>query len=442
MPRRARDLSGAGLWAAVFQLLSCLVLIFGIRAAEAEENLPELRTDQAGYHTPLAGEGFRAKILGREITIEPRDRRFVSAWDLGAAVYVPTPQNAAVLPIGSVYFWRHPELRHLFRAELSGVYNDIFFTRPLGSSADLEWVLTFNNYTVPVTQSELVEGRAVKSEELLWGYVRPGFGVGWRRQAPPGNDDNMIAVDLTLEPSFLFFDEGSKTAPNFVVPRNNFELRTHLQMRWDTLQHNVLELPHRGFAAGADLVYGHRTPWDNWGVNGSNAASAGRDYVSFTGYFLGAGGVPGIDSERHRLIGSVHGGVGSHLDRFSAPRVGGGIRPMGEEYGSTWRPILPGAVIYEFFPSHYLLAVAEYRWEPIFFSYLSFYGAAGWLDRLRMTNGETVRKDNYLGAVGARVTTGFFFKTRLQVAYNYNFSVVRDGRLGGNEITADISRSF
>ncbi len=132
-------------------------------------------------------------------------------------------------------------------------------------------------------------------------------------------------------------------------------------MRWDALERNLLELPHRGFAAGGDLIGGYRPDWQDWGVNGSNEAGDGRDYLSFSGYALAAGGVPGVASERHRLVGSLHGGAGRHLDRFTAPRIGGGPRPMGEEYGSTWRPVLPGAVIQEFYPDHYLVAVGEYR---------------------------------------------------------------------------------
>ena len=72
--------------------------------------------------------------------------------------------------------------------------------------------------------------------------------------------------------------------------------------------------------------------------------------VSASGYILGAGAVPGIDSDRHRLLGSLYGGIGSNLDGFSATRIGGGVLTMGEEHGSTWRPVLPGSSIQEYFP--------------------------------------------------------------------------------------------
>ncbi|HAM50707.1 MAG TPA: hypothetical protein DCP92_08465 [Nitrospiraceae bacterium] len=417
----------------------------GAAAAPQDEQLPLLlQPDSPEYRTPRAGDGFRTQVFGREITVQPTDRRSVSAWDFGLALDLPTPGGRALTPFGSIYLWRHPNDQTLFRADLVGVYDDVFFARSSPDLKSFEWVLTFDNYTLPFAQSELVDGEAVKTEELYWGYVRPGFGFGYRRQVSPGHQDNMAAVDLTIEPGFLYFDKGSKTADNFVVPDNSFELREHLQLRWDAFERNILSLPHEGFAAGADLIYGNRFDWQNWGTNGSQAASEGRDYFSFTGYLLAAGGVPGIQSDRDRLIGSLHGGVGYHLDRFSAPRVGGGVQPMGEEYGSTWRPILPGSVIQEFFPEHYLIAAGEYRRELFFFTYLSLNGSIGWLDRLTHTgNGiEISTKNDLFSSLGARVTTGFFFNTRMQLAYNYNFGVFRDGSYGGHEVLLHFSRDF
>ena len=194
--------------------------------------------------------------------------------------------------------------------------------------------------------------------------------------------------------------------------------------------------------AGADLVAGYRTDWQNWGMNGAMQAGSGRTYQSYTGYFLAAGGIPGIESDRHRLVGVVHGGTGHNLDRFSATRVGGGPNPMGEEYGSSVEPLLHGAVVQEFFPNHYLLLLAEYRFEPIFFSYIGVNASYGVLDRLRQTETGIVSKTDSFTALGTRLTTGFLFDTRLQLSYNYNFSVVRQGEYGGHEIIANISRAF
>lgn len=404
--------------------------------------LPWLPPAGTPYRTPRAGEGFRTRFFGHEITVQPQNRRSVSAWDLGAEINKPAPESSGVLPLGDLYFWRHPNDKYLLRADISGVENDIFYARSPRLLGPLEWVLTFTDSTIPFSQAELVDGKSLKAEELLWGYVRPGFGLGYRRQVSPGYQENMLALDLTFEPGFLFFAKGSKTADNFIVPHDTFELRTHLQLRWDAVERNLLELPHRGAAAGADLVYGCRPGWKNWGMNGSEDENGGRNYLLFTGYLLAAGGVPGVDSDRHRLIGSVHGGIGRHLDRFSSPRIGGGPLPLGEEYEFTSSPVLPGAAIEEFYPKHYLLAVGEYRWEPVFFTYLSLNTSVGWLDRLRSTETGTSRKDDTFSSVGARATSGFLFDTRLQLAYNYNFSVIRKGRFGGHEIVMYLSRNF
>jgi len=426
----------------LLQLLVCCLFMFPAisthaedvpEAASQKEQLPMQHQEVPNYRTPHAGEGFRTELFGREITVQPLTGRSVTALDLGVAVNVPGADNKAILPFGDLYLWRHPKDQSLFRADIALLYNDIFWAGSSSQLKSFEWVLTFNSYTIPFAQYELVDGKAVKSEELTWGYVRPGFGLGYRQRVSPGHQDNMLAVDLTVEPGFLFFDKGSNTAGNFVVPNNAFELREHLQFRWDAFERNLLSLPQQGFAVGADVVHGNRTNWKNWGLNGSESAD-GRDYFLCTGYFLAAGRVPGVDSDRHRLIGSLHAGVGSNLDRFSAPRIGGGVQPMGVEYGSTWRPVLPGSVIQEFFPKHYVVAAGEYRWEALFFTYLSLNGSVGWLDHLTQTGRGTISKNDVFTSLGARVTTGFFFDTNMKLGYNYNFGVIRDGRHGGHEI--------
>ncbi len=402
------------------------------------------------YQTPLFGQGFKGRVFGKEITVAPFNTRSISSWVLGAGLEEPPPEDSELLPVGSLYFWRHPDSAHLLRADVSGVYDDIFWARrltkknkknknPFWRHGGLEAVLTFNNFTLPVARAELVDGRSLSAGELLWGYVRAGFGLGYRRQVSPGLQDNMFAVDLILEPGFLYFDKGPDTAAGFSVPENTPELRARLQVRLDALKRNILKLAHQGYAAGAELVYGYRTDWRDWGTADGEKASEGREYLSFTGYFLKAGGLPWTKSSRQRFITSINGGVGYHLDRFSAPRVGGGPDPMGEEYGSTWMPVLPGAAIWEFFPHHYVLLTGEYRYEPIFFTYLGLDAAAGWLDRLRNTLNGPVSKNDLMSSAGVRITTGFFFNTRLQIDYNYNFSVIRKGSYGGNEFLVQLS---
>ena len=424
----------------------------GIAAAQAEGDTPSvpqdklqplISSDSPSYRTPRAGEGFRTELFGREITVQPSDRRSVTAIDFGVQANLPGADNRGIIPFGALYLWRHPDDQSLLRADIVGLYNDIFWAKSSSNMGHFEWVLTFNNYTLPFSQYELVDGKAIKSEELIWGYVRPGFGFGYRQKVSPGHQDNMLAIDLTIEPGYLFFGKGSNAASNFILPKDTFELREHLQVRMDAFDRNLLSLPHNGFAAGADLINANRTNWKNWGLNGSE--TDGREYLSASGYILGAGAVPGIDSDRHRLLGSLHGGIGSNIDRFSATRIGGGALTMGEEYGSTWRPVLPGSIIQEYFPKHYVVAVGEYRWEALFFTYLSFDASLGWLDRLRQTGPnitDTTSKNETFASLGGRLTTGFFFDTRMQLSYNYNFSEIRDGKHGGHEILLHFSRDI
>jgi len=150
--------------------------------------------------------------------------------------------------------------------------------------------------------------------------------------------------------------------------------------------------------------------------------------------------VPGVDSERHRLLTTTYAGAGGGLDRFSAPRVGGG--PQGDEYLSISRPVIPGAQLQEFYPEHYAIAIAEYRYEPIFFSYLGLVGSVAWLDRDRIRSSGIERQDDTLGSIGGRMSTGFFGNSRLQLEYHYNFGLVRDGEFGGHTLIFSVSGSF
>jgi hypothetical protein len=91
---------------------------------------------------------------------------------------------------------------------------------------------------------------------------------------------------------------------------------------------------------------------------------------------------------------------------------------------------------------HYIISAGEYRRELLFFTYLSLNASIGWLDRLRQTGNETSSKNDVFSSLGARLTTGFFFDTRMQLAYNYNynFNVIRDGHYGEHEIVLHFSR--
>jgi hypothetical protein len=441
-------------------LLYTLLFVLASPSVYAEEPPPEgdaslrwLDPSSPDYHTPRAGEGFRARIFGRDVEVHPRDRRSTSAWSVGAATWYRWPEDERVLPFGSLYFWRRPDERQFFRGTVVGVYNDLVYAHSFAEENPFEAVFTFESETIPTDSAEYADGERLKQQELLKGFLRGGIGVGYRRQVeagfgglrfreevPPQAPDNQLAISATIEPEFWYFHKGKDTVSNFRVPGDTFALRGHLRLRYDALERNLLDLTHRGIAIGVDATQGWRERWRDWGIDQRERAGDGRYPRLLQGYGVVAGGIPGV-SEKHRLIGSVHAGVGGNLDRFSAPSMGGG--PSGDEFLAISRPLVPGAGIGEFFPDHYAIGLFEYRYELFFFTYLSARGSVAWLDRDRLdADNEIHRRDNTLTSVGTRLTTGFVFSTRLQLDYNYNFDVIRSHQRGANEWVLQVSRSF
>jgi len=282
------------------------------------------------YRTPLAGEAFQTELFGRPVDVPPRDRRHVTAVNFGVQWIPNGPSQLEVLPFGALYAWRNwDEQRRRFRGTFSGVVNDVNYNIGSRSLGGWEIVLTLDNFILPLGQSEYVEGQRIEDVEVEWNYVFGGFGVAYRTPLPPGHQDSALEISVTYEPGFRWFKRSSGTSPNFVVPSDTYEGRAHLRLRVDTLDRNVIELPHRGVAVGADVFYGHRTRWKPWGgvAFDSPDVASEKDYLAASVYAVVATGVPFIRSERHRLISSLYGGIGQDLDRFSAFRLPG--RPTG-----------------------------------------------------------------------------------------------------------------
>ena len=427
-------------------ILATPQLCMAQNSGELDTALPFLTPEQTVEQPQLAGQGFRTTVFGEDITVPSIDRRLVNAWVAGIQFNNPRPSSREFEPVASLYFWRHPENNNsLLHADIAIFFNNIFYAEKFAEESAMEWVLTFENYTIPSASNEIIDGEKELKEEIYWGYVRPGFGLGLRKQVAPGHQDNMMALDWTIEPGFLYFGKNSETAGNFVLPDDTFELRTLLTYRWDALQRNTLSLAHSGFALGADFVYGHRFGWNDWGINGEHKASDGRNYASVRGYASVASNIPFVTSQRHKLIGLVRAGTGHNIDRFNqgpTQRVFGGINPVGEEYHSLAIPILPGAASLEYYPEHFAMAYAEYRYAATFFTYLSGYASTTYMNPQRRIRGGIHRKESILPAVGARVTTGFFGDTRLVLDYSYNFGTVRKDDFGGHSILLYVSGEF
>ncbi len=418
--------------------LSALLFIPTIFAGEFRAPEELLR------RSPPPGEGFKTRFFGREVVVPGYDRRKLNAWMAGISFNFPEPASRTVEPAAALYFWRHPSDRKLFYGQISGLFNQLFFAKKPWEGKPWEWVTTFESFTIPFEIEELADGHPDRKERLAWGYVRPGLGIGYRKQTPPGFNDNMAALDLIVEPGWLYFGRYNKHE-RFVKPRDTFELRTRLKFQWDAFRRNLLNLVTEGVAFGAEGIWGWRTRWRDWGVDGRHPGN--NRYYLFRGYAMAATGIPLLgETDRHRLIGRVDAGIGHNLDRFNrgaTDRLSGGINPVGEEWSSQPFPILPGATYLEFYPTRYAIAYGEYRFAPTFFSFLHAYGGVAYLNPRKQIHRSSDRREEIMPFAGARITTGFFGSTRLVIDYAHNFGVERkENGPGSNQITVWISGQF
>jgi hypothetical protein len=377
--------------------------------------------------TPRAGEAYTETVFGNALSVAERDRTRVTEIGLGFQWIADGPEKRVLVPSGGLFFWRNESGgQSRFRALLSGLYDDVRYNRRLAKESPWEVVATFENVTLPFTRSEYVEGERIASEELKWGFLRAGAGIGYRRGLAPGHQDNVLETAITYEPGYLFFSRGDDTATAFLLPRNTYEGRLHVRLRADAFERNILELPHRGWAAGLDAWAGQRSRWVNWGgpVFGIESGDEGASWRAVAVYAAAAAGIPGVASERHTLVASAYGATGRHLDRFSAFRLGGGSNAG--DYESLSQPILPAAVFEEFFSSRYGIANLEYRYQALFFLYLQARGTVARLDRPRFSSGGSVENETgTLRAVTAAVTSGFLWDSSLEIAYSRNFDLLR-----------------
>jgi len=420
------------------------------------------------YRTPRAGAAYQTEIWGKRVTAPARDRRHVTALDLGVQYIPDGPSSPDILPFGgalvvrdtdeqgedvlqpfgAIFVWRNPEHgRQRLRGVFSGLYNKVHYhiaPRFLGGA---EAVFTFENFNVPFARPEYVEGQRIEAVDLEWHYIRGGLGFGYRTALAPGHQDNALELTLTYEPGFIWFEPDDDTAPDFIVPRDTYEGRAHLRLRADALERNLMEIPHWGYTAGVDLIYGHRANWRDWGeaVLGIADASAERDYFAASLYAVAAGGVPFLDSERHRLTASLYAGVGADLDRFSAFRLSG--RPSAWEWEAVSRPDLPGAVFDEFFSRSYGILELRYRYEALFFLHPYARLNLAWIDRPRFQDdGGVGNQMDSLPAAGAGVISGAPWKSQIELSYSYSFGILRDTNgepsFGGHVLLFHWSKEF
>jgi hypothetical protein len=399
-------------------------------AVAAALGAPAERLDSEDERTPRAGEAYGDTFLGQPLDAPSRDRRKITDLVLYGILAPGGPDERTASPQGALFLWRNVQGEGRLRAVLAGLLDDVRYNMPFPNGTGFETVATFENTTLPWARSEYVEGVRIASEELNDLSVRAGAGFAYRVPLAPAHQDNAFEAALTYEMGYLFFGKGGDTSSAFRMPSETWEDRFHLRLRADALERNIMELPHSGWAAGADLIHGHRTEWTDWGgpVTGLNSGEEGRNWGTASAYAVAAIPLPFGRTERHRLIAMAHGGIGKDLDRFSSFRLGG---------GSTWgdfetlaRPELAGAAADEFTTSRYGIVDLEYRYQAAFFLYLQVRGTLAWLEVPCFEAGGIVNRVEPMHAVTTGLSTGLPWTMALEAAVTYNFGLVRPGHEG------------
>ncbi|MBX3234678.1 MAG: hypothetical protein KF814_00880 [Nitrospiraceae bacterium] len=389
-----------------------------------------LHLDPAGAEeekTAEAGKEYRTTLFGEEIYVPPRDRRSVTAINFGLQYTPNGPSQMEMLPFGALYVWRNWDGdNRRFRGTFSGVVNDIDYTIGLRSLPNWSLVFTLDNFIAPLGRSEYVEGQRIRGTEIEWNYVFAGFGVGYRFPFVPFEQDSALNVFLTYEPGYRWFKGTGHTSSDYGVPKDTYEGRIHGRIRWDALVRNLMELPHKGFSIGGDVLHGHRAKWGSWGGEPFDTPDYKKEqtYLAASAYAVFAHGLPGIESERHRLITSFYGGIGKDLDRFSTFRLPG--RPTGFEWDAISLPTMPGVAFNELFPRRYAIASVTYRYEALFFLYPYVTATYGLVERPRQTPQGVRNTTDSLPALGGGFVTGAPWKSQLELNYSYNFGMFRD----------------
>ncbi|HEY6083760.1 MAG TPA: hypothetical protein VIU63_00095 [Nitrospira sp.] len=414
-------------------LLACMLtgIPFGLYPVPLyAEDKPDKKVEAKSEEepTPLAGEEFHTEVMGEPVKVPARDRKNVTAASFGVEYLPNGPSFYQVLPFGALYVWRNSDdEKKRFRGTFSLLVNDLSMNAGSYSTSGWELRVTLNNMIIPIGRAEYVEGQIIPAVTLQWNYIFGGLGLAYRKILDPGHQDNALEMSLTYEPGYRWFSGTSKTSPDFIVPSDTYEGRVHARLRKDALERNLMELPHRGYAFGGDFLYGHRMNWHDWGGGpfGISSGKEGRQYEMGSVFAVAATGVPFVGSEKHRLITSLYGGIGRHLDRFSTFRLPG--RPTGYEWEALALPMLPSVAFNELFPRRYGIGHLEYRYEAMFFMFPYIRGSWGVVEQPRFQpDGSIAFKMNSMPAVSSGLVSGAPWNSQVEINYSYNFGIYSD----------------
>ena len=387
--------------------------------------------DAAGgeYHTPIAGEPVQTTVMGRSIEIPGRDRSNQAVLNLGGTLYAPKLGDNFGYPLFALYLKRVREEGRL-RAVLSGFLNDVDVARSLGH---FEIVGRIENTTIPLDEEGIRNNEEVKEASIKWGNLSAYLGGGLRYPVAPYKVDNDLRIQLMGRVGYLYSARTSDTGEDVRLPPDTMLYGVKLRGRYDGFLRNILDLPHRGTAAGFDLDFVHRHRWADFGNSLVTFTKADtQDYAKFTVYGLAAFGIPGL-SEKNTILTSIHAGVAEkkRTDRFNAFRLSSAL--FASETDDLYRPDYPGALFTENLAAQYLLLNIEYRREIFFFLYFTLRGSFIWADRSTIIGGNQIgfKSDNGQSA-SAALTSGFLWNSRLHLQYAWDSGFLRDGESGSS----------
>lgn len=394
--------------------------------------------DDGSYRTPLAGEPFHTTFLGRTVDIPRRDRGNQRAVTLGGTLYLPELGDTPGYPIFNFYLkrtWQNARLRVM----ASGFVNDVSAARRVGA---LELVGSLETNTVPLGQKEIRDNRSVAGSAVEWGTVSAYFGAGIRVPVAPYQVDNDFRLQLLTRVGYLYSRPTDDTDAGVRLPPDTVLYGGRLRGRYDGFRRNLLELPHRGVAAGFDLDFVRRADWSDYGNDIMTVpAGNGREYVKGSAYLMGAAGIPGLSEKNCFLVG-VHVGLADkkRIDRYNAFWIGGG--PFASETDELYRPDVPAALFNTTIVSSYVVSNIEYRRELLFFLYLHLRGTFTWADRAVVVAGNQVGFRDVAGETGSvGLTSGFFGNSQVYVQYAWDSGLLRDGK-SGSSVRMLFSKSF